>query len=137
MLKELNIIQDRSLHRTETDVLPLNRLRLGIRQDPVLNTERIKGKTSSHCSMAKRTYKELKHKITIEISNIFNGDIFPQSLRKDLIKVLHDDIHGDILAKQMRLKLQAWWLSYSGDAENYVTTCRKCTEVKKFRQTNT
>lgn len=106
------------LHSIETDVLPLNRCRLVTMQDLVLNrnTEIRKRNTSINCSMAERHYKELKHKLTIENGNIFNEDIlFPQSLRKDVIKVVHDDIHGCILVTQMRLKLQALWLNYSRD----------------------
>lgn len=60
--------EDRILHWIETDVLPLTRLRLGIRQDPMLNRiiDEIKRNTWNNCSMAERSYKESIHKLRVE-----------------------------------------------------------------------
>ena len=70
----------------ETDMLLQNHLRIETKQDLVLSLilDRIKRSTCSNCSMAKRPYKESKHKITVEKDIICNGNIIitPQSLRK-------------------------------------------------------
>ena len=56
--------------------------------------ERIKRNIWSYCSMAERPFKEARPKITIEKSIICNGNIivYPQTLRKDTLKSVHDDV---------------------------------------------
>ena len=80
-------------------------------KDPVLSwiSDRIKRNTWRICSMAERLYKESYHKLTVEKCIICNGDIIipPQSLRKEVLKGVHDDVHCGITVTQMRLKLQA------------------------------
>ena len=57
-----------------------------------------------------------------------------QILRKDVIKSLHDDIHGEVSATQS-LRLQAWRLGYYKDVEEHIRRCPKCMEIKTFKQT--
>ena len=131
--------EDKIMHWVETDVLPLKRLRMETKQDPVLNriTDRIRKNVWSNCSISERPYKETRHKLTIENGIICSGDtvVPPETLRKDIIQSVHDDIHCGITATQRRLRLQAWWPGYSKEVENYVKRCPKCAEIKNFKQT--
>lgn len=76
-------------------------------QDPVLSriSDRIKRNTWSNCSIAERPYKESRHKLTGKKGIICNGDIIipPQSLRKEVLKGVHDVVHCGITVTQMRL----------------------------------
>ena len=129
------------LHWVETDVLPTKRLQEETMQDPILNgiSYRIRKNAWSNCSMAERPYKEVRHKLTMDKGIICNGDLVvpPRRMRKEIIKSIHDDVHGGITATQKRLKLEAWWPGYSRDIEDYIKKCPKCTEIKDFPQKNT
>ena len=57
--------------------------------------------------------------------------MLPQTVRKNMIKSVHDDIHCGIAVIQKRSKLEGWWLGYSRDVEEYVKKCPKWTEIKK------
>ena len=59
----------------------------------------------------------------------------PQILRKDIIKSVHNNIHGEVTATQRRLRLQPWWLEFCKDVEEHIRRCPKCMEIKTFKQT--
>ena len=60
----------------------------------------------------------------------------PETQRKLVIKIIHDNIHCDVAATQKRIKLQAWWPVYSRDVGEYVKICKKCRiRIKKITQT--
>ena len=107
-------------------------------QDPILSgiLERIRKNVWSNCTIAKILFKEVRHELTIESGIIYNADAIvpPQNLRKDVIKSVHDDIHGEGAATP-RLRLQAWWPGYCKDVEEHIRRCPKCMEIKTFKQT--
>ena len=94
------------IHSVETEVLPRNQQRRGTRQYPVLSKvlERMNGNLWSHCSMAESHFNEMRLQLTIEKNIICNKDIVvsPQTLRKDILKGVHDYIHWDIMCKPRR-----------------------------------
>ena len=67
---------------------------------------------------------------------MYNADAIlpPQILRKDIIKSVHDDIHGGVAVTQRRLKLQAV-AGVCKDIEELIRRCPKCMEIKTFKQT--
>ena len=71
-------------------------------RDPTLSgiLERIRKNVRSNCTLAERPFKEAWHKLTVERDIMFSADaIVPsQILRKDIIKSVHDDIHGGVVA---------------------------------------
>ena len=83
--------------------------------------------------MAEGPDKESRHKLTVEKGIRCNGDIIitPKSLRKEVQKVMHNDVHCNITGTQRRLKLQEKWPGYSQDVENYVKRCPKCAKIIK------
>ena len=82
-----------------------------------------------------RPFKEAWHKLTVERGVIFNVDAIvpPKIFRQDVIKSVHDNIHGGVAVTQ-RLRLQAWLLGYCKDVEEHIRRCPKCTEIKTFKQ---
>ena len=73
----------------------------------------------------------------VERGFIFSADIIvlPQILRKNIIKSVHDDIHGRVAVTQRSLRLQAWWLGYYKDVEEHIRRCPKYMEIKTSKQT--
>ena len=147
-LSRLNFDQDEEendgedlIHWVETDVLQAERIRKETKQDPILNgiANRIKRNTWSNCSKAERPYKENRHKLTMDRGILCNGDLLvpPQSMRKEIIKSVHDDTHCGVAATQKRLKLEVWWPGYVRDVQNYVDKCPKCKEIKDFTPQST
>lgn len=63
------------LHWVGTNILTLQWLVSKTLQDPILSktAERIRRNRWSNCS--KRPYKEIRHKLTMENSDICNGDV--------------------------------------------------------------
>ena len=122
----------------ETDVLSRKTLSRETQQDPILSgrLERIKKNIRSNCIIAKRPFKEAQHKLTVEKGITFSADAIvpPQILRKDIIKSVHDDIHGGVAATQRRLRLQSLWPGYCKDVEEHIRICAKCTKIKTFKQ---
>ena len=56
---------------------------------------------------------------------VCNGDLLvpPQSMRKEIIRSVHDDTHCGIMATQKRLRWEVWWPGYVKDVQNYVQKC--------------
>ena len=129
------------IHWVETDVLQAERLREETVQDPILNgiVNRIRRNAWNNCSIAERPYKENRHKLTMDRGIICNGDLLvpPQSMRKEIIRSVHDDTHCGITATQKRLRLEVWWPGYVRDVQNYVQKCPKCLEIKDFTPKST
>ena len=147
-LSRLNFDQDEEendgeelIHWVETDVLQAERLREETTQDPILNgiASRIRRNRWSNCSKAERPYKENRHKLTMDRGILCNGDLLvpPQSMRKEIIKSVHDDTHCGIIATQKRLRLEVWWPGYVRDVQDYVDKCPKCKEIKDFTPQST
>ena len=86
----------------------------------------------NNCSRAEWPYKEVRHRLTIDNDIIFNGDLIvpPQTVKKDIIKSIHDDIHCGIVATQRRLKFETWRLGYSRDVEYIFKKCPKSIGIK-------
>ena len=97
----------------ETDVLSRKILSRKTQQVPILSgiLKRIRKNVWSNSTIALRPFKEARHKSMVERNIIFSADaIVPlQILRKDVIKSVHDDMHGGVAATQRTLRLQAWW----------------------------
>ena len=131
--------QDRIIQWVETDVLSRKTLSRETQQDPLLSRilEHIRKNVWSNCTIAEKPFKEARHTSTVEMGIKYSADaiVSPQILRKDVIKSVHDDIHGGVAVMQRRLRLQAWWLGYSKEFEELIKTCLKCTEIKTFKQT--
>ena len=68
---------------------------------------------------------------------ICNRDLIipPETLRKLVIKSVHDDIHYGVAAIQKRMKLETWWPRYQQDVEEYIKRCKKCKEFRNFTPT--
>ena len=64
--------------------------------------------------MVETPFRETIYKLSIEKCIIYIGDITapPQTLRKDTLKRVHDEVYCDITATQRLLKLQALLLKY-------------------------
>ena len=81
------------LHWVETDILPLNRLRIKTKHHLVLNKLQgeIKINICSNCSNTWETLKEKKHKLTIQKGIICNrGNMAAsQKQRKDILKMMY------------------------------------------------
>ena len=57
--------------------------------------------------MANRPFKEMMHKLIIEKNIICKRGIIvsPQTLRRDILMNVHDDIHCSVTVTQRKLKL--------------------------------
>ena len=66
--------------------------------------------------MAERAFKETRHKQTTTKEIICNEVkiVLPQTLRKDILKSVHDNVHCGIMAKQRR------WPRYSKEVDDYI-----------------
>ena len=130
--------EDTFLHLIETDVLSLDRMAVETRHDPVLSriTLRIRKKAWGKCFRAKRPYKEIRRKLTIEHGVLSNGDlIIPPETKKIGDKSVHDDIYCGVAVTQKRIKSETWWPGYSRDIEEYIKRCKKCKNLRNFTQT--
>ena len=127
------------VHWTETDVVNMTEMALATKNDPVLSAvmKRIATNRWSGCSMAERPYKAARHLLTIEQGVVFSGDLIvpPKTLRCQIIRAVHDDVHCGMEATKRRLRLEAWWPGYSSDIERYVGKCEKCTQIKTTQPT--
>ena len=135
----MKILEDRTLQWVELDILSRKTLSRETQQDPILNRilECIRKNVWNNCTIVERTFKEARHKSTVERGIIFCTDAIvpPQILRKDVIKSVHDDIHDGVAAMQRKLRLLAWWPGYCKDVEEHIIRCLKCTKIKTFKQT--
>ena len=50
------------------------------------------------------------------------------SLREQVLRAVHYDVHGGELATHNRLKLEAWWPGFCRDVESCVRRCEFCDE---------
>ena len=131
--------EDRIIQWVETDVLSCKTLSRETQRDPILSRifECIRKNVWSNCTIAARPFKEVRHKLTVERGVIFRAEAIVPSkiLRKDVIKSMHDDIHGGVAATQRILRLQTWWPSIAKSiVEERIRRCSKCTEIKTFKQ---
>ena len=123
----------------ETDELYRKTLSRETQRDPILSgiLEHIRKDVWSNCTIEERPFKETRDKLTVERGVIFSADAIvpPQVLWKDVIKSVHDDIHGGVAVTQRRLRLQVRWPEYCKDVGEHIRRCPKCTEIKTFKQT--
>ena len=103
--------EDIFLHWVKTDVLSLDRMAVETRHDPVLSriTSRIRKNIWGNCSRVESPYKEIRHKLMKEHGVNCNGDLIipPETLRKLVIKSLHDDIHCGVAATQKKDEIRS------------------------------
>ena len=80
--------------------------------------------------MVEKPFKETRHKLTIEKWIICNRDIVVhlQTLRKDILKSVHDDVHFGVTTTLWRLKLLTSWPRYSKEVD-YNKGGTKCAEI--------
>lgn len=104
-------MKDEFLHWVETDILPIKQLASETLQDSTISkiVSRIKINKWNNCSKAERAYKEIKYKLTVE-NGVYNGDLLVPSekYRKDVMKMVHDNVFCWITATQKCLKLETW-----------------------------
>ena len=116
--------EDRIIQWVEMDILPHKTPSRGTQRDPILSRilECIRKNVWSYCTIAERPFKESRQKLTVERGVVFSADaIMPAKiLRKDVIKSVHDDIHGGVVATQRKLRLLAWWPGYCKDVEEHI-----------------
>ena len=128
--------EDRIILWMGIDVLSRKTLSRETQEDLILSKilEHIRKNVWSNCTIVERPFKE--DKLMLERGIIISADaIVPlQILRKDIIKSVHDNIHGGVAVTQRRLRLQAWWLEYCKDVEEHIR-CPKCMGIKTFKQT--
>ena len=122
----------------ETDVLSHKTLSRETQQDPILSTilERIRKNVWSSCTTAERPFKEARHGLMVERGIIYDADakVPLQILREDIIKSVHNDIHGRVATTQRRLRLLAWWSEYCKDVEEHIGRCPKCMKIKTLNK---
>lgn len=82
-----------------------------------------------------RAYVKMKNKLSEANGLLIRGSriVFPQALRFDILKKIHDG-HQGLTKCRERAKSSVWWLGLSAELKSLVMSCHACQEQRRAQQ---